>query len=207
VATDGKELGVRTEAIHGLQSSLALWSLNSDSELVYNADSGIGTTSPNGASKRNGVEWNNHLVLARHFLFDADLAWTRARYASGNENGRSGDFIPNAVSKVALLRGTAQHLGRWSAGLETRFIGAYPLSQDGSLTTPSAVVTHVRLQCDLSPTFGLSLDLLNVFDRAFWDVAYDQDYRVSPGSRVVPDGITVHPGEPRQVRLTLRLKL
>jgi outer membrane receptor protein involved in Fe transport len=180
--------------------------LNSDSELIYNADSGIGSTSPNGASRRYGVEWNSHLILSRHFLFDADLAWTHARYATDNDNGRLGNLIPNAVSKVALLRESVQHIGPWSAGLETRFIGPYPLSQDGSLATPSALVTNLRLQREISPGFGVSLDLLNLFDRAYWDIAYQQDYRVSPISPNVPSGITVHPGEPRETRLSLRLK-
>ena len=206
VASTGEELGLRTEAIAGLQSSLALWCLNSNSELVYNADSGIGSTSPNGASKRYGVEWNNHLVLERHFLFDADLAWTHARYAINNDNGQLGNLIPNAVSKVALFRATVQHLGPWSIGLETRFIGSYPLSQNGSLSTPSTLVTNLRLQREFSPGFGMAIDILNLLNREYYDIAYEQDYRVSPSSPVVPGGITVHPGEPRELRVTLKLR-
>jgi outer membrane receptor protein involved in Fe transport len=206
VGSTGKELGLRTEAIAGLQSSFALWSLNSDSELVYDANSGIGSTSPNGASKRYGVEWNNHLVLGRHFLFDADLAWTHARYSIDNDNGQLGDFIPNAVSKVALFRASAEHLGPWSVGLEMRFIGSYPLSQDGSLTTPSAFVTNLRLQREFSPGFGIAIDILNLFNREYYDIAYQQDYRVSPSSPPVLNGITVHPGEPRELRVTLKLR-
>jgi len=206
VGSTGKELGLRTEAIAGLQSSFALWSLNSDSELVYDANSGIGSTSPNGASKRYGVEWNNHLVLGRHFLFDADLAWTHARYSIDNDNGQLGDFIPNAVSKVALFRASVEHLGPWSVGLEMRFIGSYPLSQDGSLTTPSAFVTNLRLQREFSPGFGIAIDILNLFDREYYDIAYQQDYRVSPSSPPVLNGITVHPGEPRELRVTLKLR-
>ena len=197
---------MRTEALRGLQSSVALWSLNNDSELVYNPDSEIGSTSPNAASRRYGVEWNNHWIPGRHFLLDADLAWTRARYAINNANGRPGDFIPNAVSKVALFRATAQHLGPWSASWETRFIGAYPLSQNGSLTAPSALVTNLRLQRELSPGFAVSLDVLNLFDRDYYDIAYEQDYRVTPSGPIVPDGISVHPGEPRQLRATLKLR-
>jgi hypothetical protein len=62
------------------------------------------------------------------------------------------------------------------------------------------------LQRELSPGFGVSLDLLNLFDRAYWDIAYEQDCPVSPTSPIVPNGITVHPGELREARLSLRLK-
>lgn len=199
----GREIGVRTEIIDGLQSSLALWSLNSDSEIVYSADSG--TTEANGASKRHGVEWNNHWIVNPWLMIDADMAWTHARYADSNANGQSGDRIPNAVGKVGLFKATV-HQGSWAAGWETRYIGPYPLSQDGSLTAPSAVVSNFRLTRQFNPKVSLSLDVLNVFNRQYYDIAYEQDYHVSPSSALVPGGVTVHPGEPRAFRLTLALK-
>ena len=203
VGSMGKEIGLRTEAVPGLQSSLALWSLNSDSELVYSADSG--TTEPNGASTRHGVEWNNHMIVYRWLLLDADLAWTHARYANMNDNGQSGDLIPNAVSKVALVAATV-HRDSWSGGAVVRYIGGYPLTQDGSLTAPSAIVTNAQLQREFSSDFSVQLDVLNLFNRDYYDIAYGQDYQVAPTSPVVPNGITVHPGEPRQLRMTAKFK-
>ncbi len=205
VGSTGKEIGLRTEAIPGLQSSLALWSLNSDSELVYNADSDIGSTSPNGASKRYGLEWNNHMIANRWLLLDADLAWTHARYAMMNDNGELGDLIPNAVSKVALI-GATVHQDSWSGSVETRYIGSYPLTQDGTLTAPSAIVTNVQVQHELSRDFSVQMDVLNLFNREYYDIAYAQDYQVTPTSPVVPAGITVHPAEPLQLRVTAKLK-
>lgn len=202
----GKEIGFRTEIISGLQSSVALWSLNSDSELTYNADSDIGSTSPNGASKRHGVEWNNHMRINRWMFLDADFAWTHARYAKTNDNGELGNYVPNSVGKVASLGIAITHLGPWSGELNTRYIGSYPLSQDGKLIGPSAIVTNLRVRRDISPDVALSLDLLNLFNREYFDIAYEQDYQVSRGTPVVPDGITVHPGEPRELRLTLKVR-
>ena len=206
VGSSGKEIGLRTERIDGLQSSLALWSLNSDSEIVYSADSAIGSSSPNGASKRYGVEWNNHWIANSWLLVDADFAWTHARYAQMNDNGSTGDFIPNAVSKVALLRAAFHDLGTWSAGVESRYIGQYPLAQDGSLTAPSAMVTNLRVRREIFPRTTLSLDALNLFNRQYYDIAYQQDYQISPSSPAVPSGITVHPGEPRQLRASVEIK-
>jgi outer membrane receptor protein involved in Fe transport len=205
VGSFGKEIGVRTEIIPGLQSSLAVWSLNSSSELVYGADSG--GTEINGASKRYGVEFNNHMIVNDWLLFDADLAYTHARYAHENENDQIGDQIPNAVNKVGSVGVTFHHLGRWSADIKTLYIGGYPLSQDGTLRAPSSIVTNLRVARELTPRASLSLDVLNVFDRKYFDIAYEQDYQISPTSPLVPNGVTVHPGEPREVRLTLSLKL
>jgi hypothetical protein len=204
VTSVGKEIGVRTEIIDGLQSSAALWSLNSASELVYSSTDG--TTVPNGASTRYGVEWNNHWIANRWLMFDAEFAWTHARFANMDDNGATGNRIPNAVGRVALFRAAIHDLGPWAAGIETRYIGPYPLTQDGSLKAPSAIVTNLRVQREISKYLAVSLDALNVFNRKYFDIAYGQSYQVSASSPPVPSGITVHPGEPREFRLTLRLK-
>jgi outer membrane receptor protein involved in Fe transport len=204
VGSFGKELGVRTEIVPSLQSSLALWNLNSASELLYAADSG--GTEANGASRRYGVEWNNHMTLNSWLLFDADLAWTHARYANRNDNGELGDLIPNAVGRVASI-GVSAHDGPWSGDFKFRYIGGYPLTQDGSLKAPSAFVTNLRVQREINAWASLSLDALNLLDRRYYDIAYGQDYQITPTSPLVPNGITVHPGEPREFRITLRLKL
>jgi hypothetical protein len=102
VAARGWELGVRTEAIANLQSSLAFWRLNSDSELVYVGDAG--STEASGASRRHGIEFNNRWTPHPHFLLDADLAWTHARFANG-------DRIPNAVDSVASIAATVKDIG------------------------------------------------------------------------------------------------
>ncbi len=205
VASKGEELGLRTEIIPGLETSLAFWRLDSDSELVYTADQG--GTEPKGASKRHGIELNNHLVLDRRLLIDADMAWTHARYADANANGGTGSYIGNAVSRVGLFGVTVHELGPWSAGFVTRFIGAYPLSRDGALTTPSAIVSNLLLKRTITPDVTLQLDVLNLFDRKFYDIAYQQDYRVSPTAAVDPGGVTVHPGEPREFRVGVNFKL
>ena len=205
VGSFGKEVGARTEIIPGLQSSVALWSLNSASELLYSADNG--GTNINGASKRYGIEWNNHWVISDHLLFDADLAKTHARYANQNDNGSIGDQIPNAVGKVASVSLSAHDIGAWSGDVKLRYIGGYPLAQDGSQRAPSAIVTNVRVQRELTSWAALSLDVLNIFDRKYYTILYGQDYQLSPTSPAVPNGITGHPGEPRELRLTLRLKL
>src|SRR5437867_12457174 len=51
VRAKGAELGVRTVRVRHLQSTLSLWALDLDSELVYNGD--IRATEPGPASRRH----------------------------------------------------------------------------------------------------------------------------------------------------------
>ena len=201
----GAEVGIRTEALPHLQSSFSLWQLKSSSELVFNADSSLGSTSPNGASIRDGVEWNNRFTPTEQMFLDFDLAWTKAHYVNMNDNGDEGNHIPNAVGKVGVLRAGIHHWGPWSMGWETRYIGTYPLTQDGSQVAPSALVSNFRIKRKMNERTYLSVDLLNVFNREYYDMVYSQDYQVSLASKPEPNGITVHPGEPRQVRLGLSI--
>ena len=201
VSATGEEVGVKTEAIRGLQSSLTLWRLDSNSELIYSADFDLGNTQANGASKRWGVEWNNHMVARPWLLFDADLAWTQAHYVGDNANGLPGNNIPNAVNKVAVLGVTVQNLGAWSASSELRYIGSCPLTQDNRMRQPASAVTNVRVQRDFGG-FAIAADVLNLFNREYDDIAYEQEYALKGQAPV--DGMTVHPGEPRELRISVR---
>jgi outer membrane receptor protein involved in Fe transport len=203
VREKGAEVGVRSEAIHGLQTSLALWALYSDSSIEYAADSDIGSTEPTGATRRWGVEWNNQWVANRWLLFNFDLAWIHARYAYANANDSEGDYIPNAVSAVATFGATIKNLGPWSGGLIARWFSAYPLAQDGSLWAPSSFTVDLRGQYEVSSHVTLALDILNLFNTKNYDIQYQQDYQACPTCAVVESGVTAHPAEPFQVRLSL----
>ena len=115
-------------------------------------------------------------------------------------------MIPNAVSQVGQLTATLRNLGPWSASAQLQYIGAYPLSQDGNLTAPSTTVINMRIQHEFSANAAVALDVLNLLDRQYYDIRYQQDYRISPFRPITAGGITVHPGEPRQIRLTLMLR-
>ena len=115
----GYELGLRSEYLPGLTTSLALWTLNFNSELVYVGDAGA--TEASRPSKRRGIEWNNRWAPLPWLLVDADLAWTHARFSDADPVG---DRIPNSIDKVASIVLTARELGPWTASLQWRYLGS-----------------------------------------------------------------------------------
>ena len=198
VKAKGYELGVRSEIVPGLQSSLALWKLDFDSELVYVGDAGA--TEANRPSARHGVEWNNRYVPLPWLLIDADLAWTRARFSDADP---AGTRIPNAVDKVASFGVTVRDLGPWSASLQWRYLGSAPLIEDDSVRSRSSLTTNLRVSRRFGAKTELTLDVFNLMDRRVNDIEYFYESRL-PGEAVAVADRHVHPAEPRTLRVTWR---
>jgi outer membrane receptor protein involved in Fe transport len=196
VASRGWELGARTEAVAGLQSSIALWKLDFDSELVYVGDAGA--TEASGASTRKGIEWNNRWIPLPWLLFDADLAWTRARL-------RNGDRIPNSIDRVASIAATLRELGPWSASLQLRHLGPGPLIEDNSVRSFASTLTNLRVGYKFSPQVDVTLDIFNLLDRKANDIQYFYESQL-PGEAAPVADRHVHPAEPRSARLTLQMR-
>jgi hypothetical protein len=77
VQTKGSEAGMRTAAIPHLQSTVEVWYLHSNSELLQDGDTG-GTTPSVESSNRYGIEVGNYYKPSAHWVFDADFADSRA---------------------------------------------------------------------------------------------------------------------------------
>jgi hypothetical protein len=199
VVARGLELGARTEWVPGLQSSLALWKLDFDSELVYVGDEGV--TEPNRPSRRRGIEWNNRYVPAPWLLVDADLAWTHARFKGDDP---AGNRIPNAVDKVASFAVTLRELGPWSASLQWRYLGSGALLEDNSVRSRASLTTNLRVSRKLWRSSEVSVDVFNLANRKLNDIEYFYESQL-PGEAAPVADRHVHPAEPCSVRVTLRL--
>ncbi len=208
VRTKGAELGVRTEIIPGLQSSLALWYLKQDSELLFVGDAG--TTEASRPSRRVGIEWINYYRPMPWLLIDAELAFTRARFSDDDE---AGDYIPGAMERMAQIGITVEDLGRWFGSVQLRYLGARPLIEDNSVRSDSTTITNARVGYRLTKNLRVQLDVLNLFGSKDQDIAYfyasclPSELGTVPcpaaGPREGIEDVHFHPVEPRQFRLTL----
>jgi len=183
-----------------IKSSLALWELRSDSELVYVGDAG--TTEANRPSRRQGIEWNNRWIPVPWFLLDADLAWSKARF---REFDPAGDRIPGAVERVASVAATVRDLGPWSASLQWRYLGPRPLIEDNSVRALATLLTNLRIGRKVGANVDLTLDVFNLLDRKVNDIEYFYESRLASETASMEDR-HVHPVEPRTVRLTMQVR-
>ena len=197
VRSKGLEAGLRTEIIPGLQSSLAWWQLELGSELVFVGDAG--TTEANRASKRQGIEWNNHYVANDWLQFDLDLAASQAHFTQPADEG---NHIPGALEKVASLGVTVTDLKGWNGAFQLRYFGPRPLIEDNSVRSKSTMLAYARVGYRFSPALKLDVDVFNLFNRKANDIEYYYASRL-PGEAAAVDDRHIHPVEPRNLRVTL----
>jgi outer membrane receptor protein involved in Fe transport len=199
--TRGGELGARTEIVPGLQSSLALWRLKLASELLFIGDAG--ETEASRASRREGVEWSNHWILARWLLLDLDLAASTARFAGDDP---AGNHIPGSIGRMASLGLTVPDWQGWFGALQWRYFGPRPLTEDNTQRSAATMLAYLRVGRQFDKTFRLTLDVFNLFDRKASDIDYFYASRLSgePAEGVADRHF--HPVEPRTLRLTLQAK-
>ena len=198
VPTHGAEVGVRSELLPGLQTSLTLWRLSIGSELVFVGDAG--ETAPSRASRRSGIEWNNHYIAAPWLLFDFDLALSRARYT---QDDPAGNFIPGSLERVVSFGVTVNQRGRWFGGAELRHFGPRPLIEDNSVRSASTMLAYARIGYKLDRATRLTLDVFNLFNKKASDIDYFYRSRLPGEAAGGRDDIHFHPVEPRTLRLTL----
>jgi hypothetical protein len=198
VRSRGAELGVRVSPARGWRSTVTLWALNLNSELLFIGDGGA--TEPSAASRRRGITFANFYRPIPRLSLDADVSFSRAWF-HGVAQGE--DHIPGALESVVAAGATWSSAVRGPfASVRVRHFGAYPLIEDNSVrATPS---TLVNLEAGfLILGIRIQASVLNLFDTVANDIQY---YYTSRLQGEAPEGVNdvhFHPVEPRQFRLSL----
>ncbi len=198
VRTFGQELGVRTEIIPGLQTTLALFQLDSASEIVYIGDEGR-TEDSGRRSRRIGWEFNNYYKVNPWLTIDADFAYARARFRDPGGDGR---YIQGAVEGVASVAMVVDDGGRWSGSLQLRYFGPRPLTEDNSVRSDATTTLNGRLRYRVDQKTSIELLGFNLLDSKNSAIDYYNDSYTFNGVSGL-SGRVFHPIETRNFRLML----
>lgn len=196
VRAQSAEVGLRTAFLPGLVSTVSVWGLDLDSELVFVGDAG--GTEASGATRRYGVEFANYYRPAPWLTFDADFAFTHARY---RDEPAEADRIGNSVDTVITAGATIDLTTGWFGSARLRYFGPQPLIEDNSVRAPSSTTFNLRTGWR-NRQWEIAVDVLNVFDRANPDITYFYTSRL-PGETEGVDDIHFHPAEPRTFRFSV----
>ncbi len=196
VRTTGQEIGLRVEPVSGWRSTLALWKLRADSELLFVGDAG--TTEPSRPTIRRGIEWSNMWTPARNWVVDFDLDLSRARFRDFDP---AGDQVPGAIERTASI-GVGYHGVDRFAEMRVRYFGSRALIEDNSERSPVSTIVNLRMGLKPEKRLTVALDVLNLFNRKVSDVDYFYESQLASEVAPVADRHT-HPAVPRTLRLTL----
>ena len=193
----GLEIGVRSEAIAGLQSSLSVYQLDFDSELIFVGDAG--TTQAGRPSRRIGFEFSNYYKPNKWLTVDADVSFARARF---RDFDLGGDRIPGAVEGVASLAVAVDQLGPYFGALQLRYFGPRPLIEDNSVRSQGTLTLNGRIGYRFNRKLKVELEGFNLSNRQ--DSAVDYFYASQlRGEAAAVNDVHFHPIESRSFRVTL----
>jgi hypothetical protein len=197
VRAQSVEVGLRTASVHGLVSTVSLWALDLDSELVFVGDAG--GTEASGATRRYGVEFANYYRPVPWLALDADLAFTHARY---RDEPAGEDYIANSLSTVVTGGATVDLSHGFFGSARARYFGPQPLNEDDSVRAPSSLTVNLRIGWH-DRKWEVALEALNLFDRANNDIAYFYASRVPGEPAAGMEDVHFHPAEPLTVRASV----
>ncbi len=123
---NGREVGARFE-VGNFRLTTTYWWLDLDSELKFVGDSN--SVEPGDATRRRGYEMVAFWRPLTWLAFDGVWTGSRARFSNGSTNA----YVPGAIEHAGEL-GLSALRDRWDASLRVRYLGSYPLTEDGSAT-------------------------------------------------------------------------
>lgn len=198
VRSRGAEVGLRLSRLRGLRSTLALWTLDLDSELLFVGDAGA--TEASVASRRRGITFANFYRPRPELALDADLSFARARLDLPAVANR----IPGALERVMAGGVSWSPTQRGLLGsARLRHFGAYPLIEDNSVRARPPTLTSADVGYQFLLGTRLRVAVLNVANVQADDIQYFYKSRLQGEPRGGIEDIHSHPVEPRQLRVPL----
>ncbi|ANE57822.1 TonB-denpendent receptor [Methylomonas sp. DH-1] len=199
--TYGSEIGARTTWIKGLQSTLAIWWLDIDSELLFSGDAG--TTEPSRPSRRYGLEFANYYSPTDWLTLDADFSYSKSRFMG---NDPAGNYIPGSIETVVATGATVHDFYGFFGGPRLRYFGPRSLIEDNSVRSKPTIMLSAMLGYEFNKTWTLQAEMFNLLNRTDSAIDYYYTSRLPGEDPAGVNDIHFHPVEPINFRMTLSAK-
>jgi hypothetical protein len=199
VRSRGGELGLRTTPTATLRTTVSLWTLGLDSELLFVGDAGA--TEPSAGSRRSGVTVANFYRPLPSLSLDLDLSVARARFRDVPTDAA---HIPGALEQVVAGGVSWLPTDRGPFGaVRARHFGAYPLLEDNSVRATGSTLLNADVGYLLPSGLRLQLTVLNLTDSRVDDIQYHYASRLAGEPTGGVEDVHFHPAEPRQLRASI----
>ena len=198
VRSFGYEAGVRGFITDKINTSVSIWALELDSELLFVGDAG--NTEASRESERQGIELTAYYRINSEWSLDIEYANTDSEFS---DDAPEGNEIPGAIEQVLQAGISAELTNGWFGSLRLRHFGERPLIEDGSVRSDTSSVWNLRIGYKMDH-WTVRADLLNLADSDDHDITYFYESRLaSEPAGVGVEDVHYHVIEPRTVRLSV----
>jgi hypothetical protein len=181
---DTIEIGFRRHLPFGIETKVSVFRARSDVEVLLAGENAI--TEFSRPTVRQGVQLSAQYEPLRGVTLDFVGSALQARFADG-----AAEYVPGAAEHLASATATLQPVQGWSTNVGLSYLGKRT-GLDERTSISGSTYVNAGLTRNLSRQTRVSLDLLNIFDRALHDVDYFSASRLT------------NQVEPRGIRLRLR---
>jgi outer membrane receptor protein involved in Fe transport len=199
----GEEIGLRQEFTHSLTMTVALYSLNAESETTYDPDAGVDSAGP--GSRRRGYEVNVTYQALQWLEFYGSYSGNRARFTTlfDDGTGHVGNYLPSAPVATGSFNMYIKNLGPWSGSVGYRYLSQYPLSSDNAVKGHGYGEWSGDAHYAIGSGWSVGLGIYNLLNKRadaaeFW---YLDRLAGEPAAGIAD--VHVHPLEGRTGRLTI----
>lgn len=192
----GYEIGLRGFISQRFNTSISVWQLELDSELLFVGDAG--NTEASRRSKRTGLELTAYYHFNEYWNLDIEYAFSDARFS---DDAPEGNEIPGAIDHVLQAGLNADFEDGWFGSFRVRYFGERPLEESGTVKSDSSTLANLQLGRKQGP-WTIKADILNLFDSSDHDIDYFYASRLAGEAAPETEDLHYHVLEPRTVRLS-----
>jgi outer membrane receptor for Fe3+-dicitrate len=198
-AAYGNELGAEVNIANRAVISLALWSLENTSELVYIGDEG--TTEDNGSSRRYGMDVSTRIQILKWLVFDADFTIARSVFTSKVFGKRLATdyYVPLSPFITSTAGLTLRHKTGIRASLRYRYMHNRPANEDNSIVARGYCVVDAGIGYERSK-YALNLTVENLLNTKWNEAQFATESRLRQEEAPV-DELHYTPGTPVALKL------
>ncbi|MBP6732675.1 MAG: TonB-dependent receptor, partial [Chitinophagales bacterium] len=198
-AAYGNEVGAEVNIANRAIISLALWSLENTSELVYIGDEG--TTEDNGSSRRYGIDLSTRIQILKWLVFDGDFNIARSVFTEKVFGKRTAtDYLVPLSPFITSTAGlTVRHKTGIRASLRYRYIHNRPANEDNSIVARGYCIVDAGLGFERKK-YAINLTVENLLNTKWNEAQFATESRLRNEEAPV-DELHFTPGTPVSLKL------
>ncbi|CDF77807.1 TonB-dependent receptor [Formosa agariphila KMM 3901] len=192
-AAYGADLGTLLKPSERLAINASLWYLFLEQEFVYVGDAAI--VEPSGKTQRLGVDLGARYQALDWLYLYADINYSHARSVDDPSGENYIPLAPNLTSAGGIL---VDNLGRFSGGLNYRYIDDRPANEDDSIVAEGYFVTDFNVNYSWK-NWTYSIIIENLFNTEWNETQFATESRLFDEPEAVEE-IHFTPGTPFYIR-------